>query len=75
MKKGLALVLIVTLLVGICSGAFAAVTPYKSKLHDVLERGYLIVGTGSTNVPWHSVNEKGEYDGFDIEMARILGDL
>lgn len=72
MKKGLALVLIVTLLVGICSVAFAAVTPYKSKLHEVLERGYLIVGTGSTNVPWHSVNEKGEYEGFDIEMARIL---
>ncbi len=43
-----------------------------NKLQEVLNRGRLIVGTGSTNVPWHMKNDKGEYEGFDIEMGRIL---
>ena len=71
MKKVLALILLVTLLAGVASVASAA-DVQKSKLQVVLERGYLIVGTGSTNVPWHSINANGEYEGFDIEMARIL---
>ena len=41
-------------------------------LQTVLDRGYLIVGTGSSNTPWHFVDENGEYAGFDIEMAKIL---
>lgn len=44
----------------------------KSKLQQVLDRGYLIVGTGSANVPWHFRDEKGELVGFDIDMGRIL---
>ena len=71
MKKVLALILFVTLLASLTSVAFAA-DVQKSKLQVVLERGYLIVGTGSTNVPWHSINANGEYEGFDIEMGRIL---
>ena len=45
----------------------------KSKLQQVLSRGKLIVGTGSTNAPWHFEDEKGELVGMDIAMARILG--
>ena len=71
MKKALALILFVTLLVGL-AGVAGASEAQKSKLQVVLERGYLIVGTGSTNVPWHSIDENGEYQGFDIEMGRIL---
>jgi polar amino acid transport system substrate-binding protein len=71
MKKVLALVLAVSLLLGVVSIAGAA-GEQKSKLQEVLERGYLIVGTGSTNVPWHSLNVNGEYEGFDIDMGRIL---
>lgn len=47
-------------------------TPQKSKLQTVLDRGHLIVGTGSVNVPWHFMDEKGELVGFDVDMARIL---
>jgi polar amino acid transport system substrate-binding protein len=43
-----------------------------SLLRTVLDRGHLIVGTGSTNAPWHFENEKGELVGMDIAMARIL---
>ncbi len=43
-----------------------------SLLRTVLDRGHLIVGTGSTNAPWHFENDKGELVGMDIAMARIL---
>jgi len=44
----------------------------KSQLRTVLERGKLIVGTGSTNAPWHFEDETGKLTGMDIAMARIL---
>lgn len=44
----------------------------QGKLKEVLSRGKLVVGTGSTNPPWHFRNEKGELVGFDIEIARII---
>ncbi len=50
----------------------AAAASDESLLRTVLDRGHLIVGTGSTNAPWHFENEKGELVGMDIAMARIL---
>ena len=38
----------------------------------MLDRGHLIVGTGSTNPPWHFEDDKGNLTGMDIAMARIL---
>ena len=43
-----------------------------SKLYEIINRGYLIVGTGSTNPPWHFEDENGDLQGFDIEMARLV---
>jgi len=43
-----------------------------SKLNEVLKRGTVIVGTGSTNPPWHFEDEQGNLQGFDIEMARLV---
>src|SRR5918911_656878 len=51
--------------------AAAAADP-NSKLRAVLDRGHVIVGTGSTNAPWHFEDEKGNLVGMDIAMARIL---
>jgi polar amino acid transport system substrate-binding protein len=53
-------------------GQAAAQSAGNSLLRTVLDRGKLIVGTGSTNAPWHFENEKGELVGMDIAMARIL---
>ncbi len=50
----------------------AAQSAPGSLLRTVLDRGKLLVGTGSTNAPWHFENEKGELVGMDITMARIL---
>ncbi len=43
-----------------------------SKLQQVLDRGYLIVGTGSTNPPWHFEDETGTLVGMDIDMAQLI---
>lgn len=43
-----------------------------SKLQTVLKRGHLIVGTGSTNPPWHFEDETGKLVGMDIDMAKLI---
>ncbi|AEH85863.1 MAG: transporter substrate-binding domain-containing protein [Mesorhizobium sp.] len=50
----------------------AAQAASDSLLRTVLDRGKLIVGTGSTNAPWHFENDAGELVGMDITMGRIL---
>jgi polar amino acid transport system substrate-binding protein len=50
----------------------AAQAPRESLLRTVISRGRLIVGTGSTNAPWHFEDDKGQLTGMDIAMARIL---
>ena len=52
--------------------SFAAEASAEGKLQEVLSRGKLIVGTGSTNPPWHFRDETNELVGFDIEMAKII---
>jgi len=51
--------------------AYAQAQP-TSLLRVVLDRKKLIVGTGSTNAPWHFEDEKGQLVGMDIAMAQIL---
>lgn len=50
----------------------AAQAAGTSTLRTVLDRGKLIVGTGSTNAPWHFEDDKGQLTGMDIAIARIL---
>ena len=50
----------------------AAQAAPASTLRTVLNRGKLIVGTGSTNAPWHFEDDKGQLTGMDIAVARIL---
>jgi polar amino acid transport system substrate-binding protein len=42
------------------------------KLEQVLKRGTIVVGTGSTNPPWHFEDDKGNLVGMDIEIAKIF---
>jgi len=51
--------------------AYAQAAP-ASLLRAVLDRKKLIVGTGSTNAPWHFEDEKGQLVGMDIVMGQIL---
>lgn len=43
-----------------------------SLLGKILDRGKVVVGTGSTNPPWHFEDENGNLVGFDIVLATIL---
>ncbi len=43
-----------------------------SLLGKILDRGKVVVGTGSTNPPWHFEDENGNLVGFDIVMSTIL---
>jgi polar amino acid transport system substrate-binding protein len=77
MKSRKIVVLVLTLLMIVsisagCSIGGGGDTAQKSKLQKVLDRGHLIVGTGSTNVPWHFKDKDGKLAGFDIEMGRIV---
>lgn len=45
---------------------------WADKLKDVIARGYLIVGTTSTTPPFGYKDEKGELQGFDIEVSRLV---
>src|SRR5437762_12430286 len=50
----------------------AAQAATDSVLRTALDRGKLIVGTCSTNAPWHFENDAGELVSMDITMGRIL---
>ena len=52
--------------------AAQAQTVARSRLQIVKERGKLIVGTGSTNPPWHFEDASGKLVGMDIDLARLL---
>jgi polar amino acid transport system substrate-binding protein len=43
-----------------------------STLDEVLARGHLVLGTGSTNAPWHFKSVDDELQGFDVDMGRIV---
>ena len=71
MSKRLKIAAIAAALVALPSlSAFAQET--KSKLDEVLARGHLVMGTGSTNAPWHFKSAEDKLQGFDIDMGRII---
>lgn len=59
---------------GVRSKVASAVTAEQgeSLLYKVLNRGKLVVGTGSGNPPWHFEDQAGNLEGFDITMASLL---
>ena len=38
----------------------------------MLARGHLVLGTGSTNAPWHFKSADDKLQGFDVDMGRII---
>ncbi len=49
-----------------------AAAQQASKLDEVLARGHLVLGTGSTNAPWHFKSADDKLQGFDVDMGRIV---
>ncbi|ANF58142.1 transporter substrate-binding domain-containing protein [Halotalea alkalilenta] len=44
---------------------------YADKLGEVLERGEIVIGTGTANPPWH-FTQNGETVGFDADIGHLL---
>jgi polar amino acid transport system substrate-binding protein len=44
----------------------------ESRLYEVLDRGVVRVGTGSTNPPWHFEDDQGNLVGMDVDMGKLL---
>ena len=64
-----------TILSSLAAALLLSTTPalaQSSKLQEVLARGHLILGTGSTNAPWHFKSETDQLQGFDVDMGRIV---
>src|SRR5882757_6650049 len=53
-------------------GTCVPLAAHADKLQDILKRGYLIVGTTSSTPPFGFKDEKGELQGFDIDMSRLI---
>ncbi|MCP4380525.1 MAG: transporter substrate-binding domain-containing protein [Hyphomicrobiales bacterium] len=64
--------------VGLFAAGFAvvAVAPVgavaQDRLQTILDRGHIIVGTGSTNPPWHFKDDQGNLVGYDVDMGHHL---
>lgn len=69
-SKWVGLAALVLMIVG--HAALAQAEQPKSKLDEVLARGYLIVGTSSEAPPFGFINEKGELVGFDVDIAKLI---
>lgn len=54
------------------TASFVTVGHAEGKLQEILGRGKLIVGTGSTNPPWGFQDKSSKLVGFDIDLARII---
>ena len=44
----------------------------EDRLQTILDRGHIIVGTGSTNPPWHFKDDAGNLVGYDVDMGHLL---
>lgn len=62
----------IVLLAASLLAAASASAQEKSKLDEVLSRGKVIVGVSSESPPFGFVNEKGELDGFDVDVAKLI---
>lgn len=52
--------------------ASSGVANAANKLQDIIDRGYVIVGTSSTNPPFGFKDESGDLVGFDIEVGKLI---
>lgn len=68
MKK----ILMAAAAIAMMHAAPASAQQAQSKLDEVLARGHLVLGTGSTNAPWHFKSADDKLQGFDVDMGRIV---
>jgi polar amino acid transport system substrate-binding protein len=68
MKRKLTVALSVAAAVAVIATGAAA----EERLQTILSRGKILVGTGSTNPPWHFKDAEGNLIGYDVDMGHLL---
>lgn len=86
LKKTLSLLLAAAMVMGMfsitgCSkkdepstsgGASSSAGETDNLLAKIKKKGEIVVGTNATSAPWETVNEKGEYVGFDMDLINEI---
>lgn len=75
MRSQIKFVVLIMVCLGLFLGIHDAATgkEYASKLDEVLDRGYIIIGTSSASAPFGFIDKKtGELVGFDIDIGKLL---
>jgi len=66
--------LVLAVLFAISAFAFAETAAQPDRLDQILERGYIIVGTEGTWSPYTYHDEDDNLVGFDVEVAKLIAD-
>jgi polar amino acid transport system substrate-binding protein len=69
MRAYLGVALSITALV---AASLATAASAADRLETIKARGKILVGTGSTNPPWHFKDDQGNLVGYDVDMGHIL---
>jgi len=54
------------------ASVFTSAAMADGRLEQIMQRGKLVVGTGTGNPPWHFRDEAGNMAGFDVDVAKIV---
>ncbi len=58
---------------GLALASFTSVAPALADLSDVLEAGVVKIAVPENFPPFGSLNEEGEYAGYDVDVAKLIG--
>ncbi len=67
-----AVVLVLTMGFAVCTSASDIELAKKSTLETILQRGELLVGMEAGYIPFEMADKKGEFIGFDIDVAKEM---
>ena len=54
-------------------GSVGAVQAQETRLSDIIERQKIVIGVTSESPPFGFINDKNELDGFEIDLAKLIG--
>ena len=85
LKKTLSLLLVASMVMGMfaltscgkknepaVSGSSSSTTTPSNLLEQIKADGVIVVGTNATNAPWESIDEKGNYVGYDMDLINEI---
>ncbi|MDF2680515.1 MAG: transporter substrate-binding protein [Brevibacillus sp.] len=76
MKKGLLVFLtFLMLMVTGCSQETGSISQEKSTIEKIQEKKKLVVGFGSGDIPFHVKDKKGNWVGYEVDLAKAMAEV